>query len=173
MPTPQPQCNRHDREIRRDQHRAGHVGTDTDESIRLHQQIEEETLMQMFQQIIQAAADAFHRPAEGHLILPPVTFRLQRDCVDVIRNETAVGTGCETHPLFRHPTEHGLQALLVAVVVIPHFLDICADAHLSPSDGNRRIQKIEVGQLAVDAIIDDVQRLEAVVERILYDQGTL
>lgn len=168
-----PQGDRHDGEIGGNEHRARHVRPDADEPSRLHQQVEEEALMQMLQQIVQAPAYALHCPAKGHFIMPTLAFGLQRDGVDVVGDKTAMSTGCQAQTLSRHASEHCLKSLSVTVIMLPHLLQTRSDAHLIVRDNNGSIEQIQIRELAIHTVIDDVQRLKAVIERIFNHHATL
>ena len=51
--------------------------------------------------------------------------------------------------------------------MLVHPLDRRADSHLARRDTHSRVEEIQVWQLAVDAVISNVERLEAVVKRIV------
>lgn len=164
VPRAHPQRKSHNGEVARDEHRTRQVSADTDKPVRLHKQVEEETLMEMFEEVVQTATDALHGAAQGHLVLPAVAGRLQRDRVDMIRHEAAVRPGRIPKALLDHSPEDRLQAHAVAVVVIPHLLQVSPDAHLAAGDGNGSIEEVEIGQLAIHTVVGDMQRLEAVIE---------
>ena len=88
-----PQVNRHDRKARRHSHRTGQIRPNAHESIRLHEQIEEETLVQMLKQVVQTPADTLNCSAKRHLVLPSLTDSSQGYCVDMIGHENAVRAG--------------------------------------------------------------------------------
>lgn len=72
-----------------------------------------------------------------------------------------------------HTAEHRLQSLAIAITVFPHALKHNTDTHLATGYGSSGIEKIEVGQLAVDAIVDDMKRFKAVIESIVHYNYTL
>ncbi len=156
-----PQRNGHDREISGNEHGAGKVGADTDESVHMHQQIEEEALMEMLEQVVQAAEDALDGSAHGHLVLPALADGLQRDCVDMVRDEAAVRTRGVPEALTEHASEHRAQTVSIAVVVFPHLLDRDADTHLAAGDRGGGIHEVQIRELSVDAVVHDVDRVEA------------
>jgi len=51
--------------------------------------------------------------------------------------------------------------------MLVHPLDRRADSHLAGRDTHSRVEKIQVWQLAVDTVISNVERLEAVVKGIV------
>lgn len=160
IPAPHPQRNSHDGEVGRDQHGAGQIRTDADEAILVHEQVEEEALVQVLEQVIQAAERALHEPAQPHLVVPPAAHRLDRHRVDVVRDEAAVGARGVAQALAQHAAQHGPQAVLVRVAVPPHPLQRRALA-LPVRDVDHRVDQVQVGQLPVDAVVYDVHGLEA------------
>ena len=132
--------------------------------------------MQMLEQIIQTAEQRLDGAAEAHLVVPAIAHRLQGDGVDVVRDEGAVGARGVAEPLAQHPAQHRLEALLVRVVVVPHALQRAADAHLAACDGDGCVEEIEVGELAVHAVVHDVQFVVAVAPwsgRVIHCDGAL
>ena len=51
--------------------------------------------------------------------------------------------------------------------MLVHPLDRRADSHLARRDTHSRVEEIQVWQLAIDTVIGNVERLEAVVKRIV------
>lgn len=117
-----PERNSRDGEIDSNQHGAGQVSADANKAIGLHQEVEEETLVQMFEEVVQAAEQALNRSSQRHLIMPSISHSLERYSVYVVRNEGAVGTRGMAKTLADHAAEHGLESFLVAVLVVPHTL---------------------------------------------------
>ena len=74
-----------------DQHGAGQVGADADEAVLVHEQIEEEALVQVLEQVVQAAERAFDQPAQTHLVVPALSDGLDGDGIDMVGDEAAVG----------------------------------------------------------------------------------
>lgn len=101
--------------------------------------------MQMLEQVVQTAKQALYRPAKTHLIVPAVADSLNGDGIDVVRHEGAVRAGSVAEPLADHAPEHGLEALLVGVAVLPHALEGAGDAHLTIGDIDGRVEEVEVG----------------------------
>ncbi|OSS46628.1 hypothetical protein B5807_08353 [Epicoccum nigrum] len=161
-PALHPQRNGGDAEGHGDQHGAWQVGADADEAVRLDEQVEEEALVQVLEQVVQAAEQALDGLAQAHLVVPAVPHGAQRNGVDVVGDEGAVRPRCVAQPLAHHPPQHGAQALLVRVPVVEHALDGNANAHLARRDLHGRVEQVEVGQLAVDAVVLDVQLVVAV-----------
>ena len=67
-----------------------------------------------------------------------------------------------------HTSQHRLQSFAIAIRMFPHALKYNTDTHLATSYGSSRVEKIQVGQLAVDAIVDDMKGLKAMIESIVY-----
>ena len=57
--------------------------------------------------------------------------------------------------------------------MLVHPLDRRADSHLAGRDTHSRVEEIQVWQLPVDAVISNVERLEAVVKRIVEADSSL
>ncbi len=135
--------------------------------------------MEVLEQVVQAAEDALERASERHLVVPaaaaagaPGADRLQRNGVDVVRDEAAVRAGRVAERLAHHAAQHRAQPVRVAVVVVrPHLLQRRADAHLPARHGCRCVDEVQVRQLPVDAVVHNVHAFEARVERIVdgYD----
>ena len=161
-PALHPQRDGGDAERHRDQHRAGQVGADADEAVRLDEQVEEEALVQVLKQVVQAAKQRLDRLAQAHLVVPPIPHGAQRDGVNVVRDERAVRPRRVAQPLAHHAPQHRAQPLLVRVPMVEHALDRDPNAHLARGDLHGRVEQVEVGQLAVDAVVLDVQLVVAV-----------
>lgn len=130
----------------------------------------------MLQQIVHAPETALHDPAKTHLVLPPVPHGLQRDRINVVLHESAVGARRRAEPLTQHTPEHGAQPVGVAVGVLMHVLDAARDADLVGGDVHDRVQQVQVRELPVDPVVQDVQLLEAVAARaggVVERQGAL
>ena len=78
-----------------------------------------------------------------------------------------------TKSLVQHASKHGLQSVSVAVGMMPHLLQCRTDTHLPTCDRDYSIQEIQIRELAINAIVDNMNRLETVIERIVNDQGAL
>lgn len=89
-PAPNPQRYRRNGEVDRYQHRAGQIRPDAHEPTRPDEQVKEEALVQVLQQVVQAAERALHDFTQIHLVVPPVAHSLQRHCIHVVRYEAAV-----------------------------------------------------------------------------------
>lgn len=66
--------------------------------------------------------------------------------------------------------------MLVAIVVVPHALDGAADPCMSARNLHSRIEEVKVRQLAVDAVVNNVQLVEALSPgsgRVIYSDGSL
>jgi hypothetical protein len=100
--------------------------------------------MEVFKQIVQTADEALDGAAQCHFVLPPVSNRLYSNGVDMVRDKTAMETGGMAQTLPHHSPEHGPQPLLIAVIVIPHFLQASRDSHLSCGYSDSGIEEIEV-----------------------------
>ena len=168
-----PPRNSHDSEPSRNRHRAREIGPDANEAIRLHEQIEEEALVKMLEQIVQTAEDTLHDPTHRHLVLPALAHRRQRDRIHMIGHEDAMGPAGDAEALPQHAAQHGGQAGIVAVVVLPHALQAGADAELAAGDADGGVEEVEVWELPVHAVVGDVQRLEAVREGVVDGDGAL
>ena len=166
-----PQRERHNGEVGSNKHRARQVCTDTDEAVRLHQQIEKEALVKVLHQIIQAPKQAFHHAPKCHIVLPAVSLRLNGDGIHMEGKEAAMWPRGLSKSLPNHATPNCLQSRAVAIVVLPHALQKCADPMLARRDGDGGVEQIQVRQLAIDAIIDDVGVFERVVERVVDHDG--
>lgn len=129
--------------------------------------------MQVLEQVVQATTKTLNRPTQGHLVFPALALGLEGDSVNVICHEAAVRSGGVAEALLGHTAQDCIQTRLVAVVVAPHLLQIGANAHLSTCDGHRGIEEIKVGQLSIDTVIDNVQGLEVMLERVFNDQRAL
>jgi hypothetical protein len=110
----------------------------------LHQEIEEEALVEVFEQVVQTSYEAFDGATQRHFVLPPVSNRLYGNGVNMVWDETAMQTGSVAQTLPHHAPEHGPQPLLISVIVIPHFLQASRDTHLSGGYGDGCIEEIEV-----------------------------
>lgn len=75
--------------------------------------------------------------------------------------------------LVEHAAEHGSETIVIVISMLPHFLKRDSNAHLTAGNGDDCIEKIEVWQLAVDAIIDYVERFEVVVKWVVNDNSSL
>lgn len=139
---PEPESDCHDGEVTGNQHRAGEICADADEPVGLHEKIEEETLVQMLEEVVQAAAETLNCAAQCHLILPTFALRLEGDSIYVIRHETAVRTRGIAKALLDHSSHNGLQPHLVTIIVIPHLLQIGPDAHLPTGNRYSRVEQI-------------------------------
>lgn len=89
--------------------------------------------------------------------MPPFSIRLESDSVDVIWDERGVCTRCVAESLVHHPAQHRTQPVRVFVVVLPHLLECGVDPHLAGSNADGGVDEVEVGELAVDAVVDYVQ----------------
>ena len=101
--------------------------------------------MEMFQEIVEASADAFNRPSKRHLILPTITNGCEGDGVDVVGHKDAMSTSSMSRRLVRHSSEHGLETSSIGVIMSVHALYACPDAHLPTSHADRGVDKIEIG----------------------------
>ena len=52
--------------------------------------------------------------------------------------------------------------------MLPHPLKSDAYAHLTAGDGRSSVEKIEIRELAINAVIDDVYRLKTMIEGVVY-----
>lgn len=130
----------------------------------------------MLEQVVQTAEQALDRSPQSHLIMPPISHSLERDGVNMVRNEGAVGTRSVPNTLTDHTTEHGLESFFIAVLVVPHALNCATDAHLATCNLDSGIEQVQVGQLAIDAVIQNVQLVETMTPRagwILDGNGSL
>ena len=89
-------------EIDSHKHSAGKVGANADKAVRLHEEIEEEALMEMLQQVIQTAKNALYASAHGHFILPALSHSLEGDSVNVVGDKTTVRSRGVTQALANH-----------------------------------------------------------------------
>src|SRR2546423_15341011 len=99
--------NGHDCEPSSDCHSTWQVGPNAHESIRLHEQVKEEALVQVLEQIVQAPANALNSPAESHLVLPPLANCRQRNCIDMVGHEDAMRACSVAQSLGRHALDQG------------------------------------------------------------------
>ena|ERR1700733_15466150 len=97
--------NSHDRKPSSDCHCTRQVGSNANEPVRLHEEIEKEALMEMLKQIVQTPTDTLNCSAEGHLILPPLANRRKSDGIDMIGHEDAMWTCRVSNRLRRHPSD--------------------------------------------------------------------
>ena len=97
-----PQEDGHDGEVGGQKHRAGQIGSDAHKPLLLHEEIEKEALVQVLEQIVQTPERAFDQPAHGHLVMPTLAVRLQRDGVDMIGYKAAVGPRGMSEALLEH-----------------------------------------------------------------------
>lgn len=121
--------------------------------ISVHEKIEKETLVQMFQEIVQAAKGPFNDAAQGHLVMPAFSVWLQRNGVNVVRNEAAVRARSKTKALSHHSTQDRMQPVLVVVGVDFHALDRSMNTHLTACNIDQGVDQVEIRQLAISAII--------------------
>lgn len=78
-----------------------------------------------------------------------------------------------TETLIDHTSQHSLETISIAISVLPHLLQRDANAHLAIHDSDRSIEEVKIRQLAVDAVIDDVDLFEAVVECVINNDDSL
>lgn len=97
--------------------------------------------------------------------MPAVTNGLQCNGVDVVRHEAAVGAGSMSQGLAQHAPDHRLQSGVVTVVVVPHALYGAAYADLASGNVDCGVEEIEIGQLAIDTVVNNVQLLETMAPR--------
>ena len=168
-----PQRDCHDGKVDCHQHSAGKISSDTDEAVCLHEQVEEEALVKVLKQIVQASKYALYASAHRHFVLPAVANGLQSNSVDMIRNETAVWPRGVAQALTDHASQHCLQPLLIAVIMLPHALEGNANTQLPAGNGDCSIEQIKVWQLTIDPVVDNVQRLETMVEGIIDNHHAL
>lgn len=64
-----------------------------------------------------------------------------------------------------HAAEHCLESLFIAIIVIPHALQGAANSHLAAGNGNGSVEKIQIGQLAIDTVVEHVKLVEAMTPR--------
>lgn len=67
-----------------------------------------------------------------------------------------MGARSVTESLVHHPTQHCPEPVCVLVVMLPHLLESGTDAHPARCDADGGVNEIEVGELAVDAVVDYV-----------------
>lgn len=84
-----------------DQHCSGEVVAYADETVRVEQDVEEETLVEVFEEVVDRADQAFGYSAEAHLIMPAVTHSLERDRINVVWHEGRVWACCMAERLSR------------------------------------------------------------------------
>lgn len=165
----------HDAKVGGQNHGAGQVGADADEALLVHEQVEEEALVQVLEQVVETAERALNNAAHGHLVLPALAKRVEGDGVDMVRDEAAVGARGVAQALLEHAAEHGLEAglVLVTALEVPHLLEANGDTHLALGDVADGVDEIEVGELAVDAVVGNVEVLEAVLLGVVESNGAL
>ena len=103
-----PQRERHYREVCSHKHRTRKVRSDADEAVRLHQQIQEEALVEVLHEIVQAAEQALDDAAERHVILPAAAVRLKCYRINMERQKAAVRASRLAKALPHHPPPDGL-----------------------------------------------------------------
>ena len=101
-PASDPESDSHDGEVDSYEHGAGEVGADAYESVGLHEQVEEEALVEMLEKIVQASEGTFDASSHGHFILPAFSYRLQSNGVNMVRDEAAVWAGRMAEALANH-----------------------------------------------------------------------
>src|SRR5262245_3821265 len=89
--------------------------------------------------------------------MPAITNRDERDGVNVVWDEGAVRTGSVAETLREHAAEHSLQAVAVRVGVAEHALEGGTHTHLAGSNLHRRVKEVEVGELAICAVVENMQ----------------
>ena len=62
---------------------------------------------------------------------------------------------------------------MVGVIVFMDALQRSGNTHLAGGDADGSVEEVEIRKLTIDAIIGDVQGLEAVVKRIVKTDGSL
>lgn len=102
--------------------------------ISVHEKVEEKTLVEVFQQIVQTPECALDNAAQCHFIMPTVAVRLQRNGINVIGNEAAMGPCSESKALLDHSPQNSVQPVLIIVGVVFNALDSGMDAHLASSN---------------------------------------
>lgn len=91
----------------------------------------------------------------------PLSCSLDCNCVDMVGNEARVDTSCVTECLVHHSAQHGDEARRVAIVMVVHGMEGSRNVHLFFGDGDEGVEKIEIGKLAIDAVVEDVEVREA------------
>ncbi len=71
-PTAEPERYGHDCEIDGYEHGAGEVSADADEAVGLHEQVEEEALVEVLKEVVQTAENAFHAATQCHFVFGSV-----------------------------------------------------------------------------------------------------
>lgn len=100
--------------------------------------------MQVLEKVVQAAEQAFHCSAQRHFVVPSAPHGLERQSVNMVRNEGAVRAGGMAETLAYHAAEHCLESLFIAIIVIPHALQGAANSHLAAGNGNSSVEKIQI-----------------------------
>lgn len=173
MPALYPKEDSHDSEVGSEDHGARQVCPNTHKTIPLHQEVEEEALVQVLKQVVQTPKGAFNHSAHGHLIMPSFAVGLQGHRINMVGNKAAVRTSGVSQPLLHHPAGDGSQTVHVASVVVAHVLDECVNSHLIAGDVRNGVDQVEVRQLAIYAIVNDVHGLKAVLQGVVKSQSTL
>ena len=75
--------------------------------------------------------------------------------------------------LLKHPPKHCLLVIGVLARVPVYVLDAGWHAHLAPGDVNYRVDQIQVWQLAINAIVNNMHRLESMFLRIIKRNDAL
>lgn len=130
----------------------------------------------MFKQVVETAENAFDRAPQRHFVVPAVPDSLKGKGIYVVGNECAVRTRRMAEALADHASKYGLKSFLVGVLMLPHALQGASDANLAACNRNGRVEKIEIWELPVDAIVEDVNLVVPVSPRpgwILDGYGTL
>lgn len=127
----------------------------------------------MLQQVVETPERALDDPAHGHLVMGALAERLHRHRVHVVRDEAAVRAGAVADALLEHAAQHGLEAVRIPAVVVAVALDEAVDAHLAAGDVADGVDEVQVWQLAVDAVVDDLQSREPLLQREVERQCAL
>jgi hypothetical protein len=88
----------------------------------------------MLEKIVQTSERTLDETTHTHVIMPSLTIGLQCYSIDVVRDEATMGTGRVAKSLVEHATQHGLQTIGVAPLMLRHLLDGGGDTHLTAAD---------------------------------------
>lgn len=91
----------------------------------------------------------------------------------MVRDEAAVSACSVPKTLVQHAAEHCPEAVRILVCMLLHLLYRGGHAHLTTGNVDNGIDEIQVGQLAVGAVIDYVDSLEVLLLGVVDGDGAL
>ena len=141
-------------EVDSDEHGAWEIRSNADESVGLKEEVEEETLVEMLEDIVQTPEQTLRDSPQGHLVVPSVANGLERNGVDMIRNEARMRTGNVTKSLVQHAPQQASNA------ATPHLHYLIGVRRLD-ARGFSTVVKALSGDKARDLFIDIWSEVEA------------